>query len=392
MRKDVENILQNFPKFSARTRDAHTAPSHVCTRLPNACVTNMWARQKNEWWPAEVASVSEDGMLCVSFVGWDSRHNVWMDPPKADDADPQLVFEPPAARRRAPERLFDEVQAQGPRMAVESKPNPRRSSSLPEQPKSHAGPGTPGTGERSQLALKRQRTSALTGTVRVVEGAHVGATGDVLDAASGYYRVVLHGPGGNVGHFRSSQLVGGPPRPSPLAAPRSAKSGARGSRDAPSAPPPRPTVPAVAPAAAGAGCSRCRWSRAGCSRCNRRRQLLQAMEQTVMPADDPAATAAMPAGGGGGGTSHASASTAASTHVAATAPAAASHAGAASPISTEPAAATFHVSPGLPTTSAARRASASATAASNTTATPLATPLPTATLSTSIMDGTLSRM
>ena len=189
MRKDVENILQNFPKFSARTRDAHTAPSHVCTRLPNACVTNMWARQKNEWWPAEVASVSEDGMLCVSFVGWDSRHNVWMDPPKADDADPQLVFEPPAARRRAPERLFDEVQAQGPRMAVESKPNPRRSSSLPEQPKSHAGPGTPGTGERSQLALKRQRTSALTGTVRVVEGAHVGATGDVLDAASGYYRV-----------------------------------------------------------------------------------------------------------------------------------------------------------------------------------------------------------
>ena len=53
-------------------------------------------------------------MLCVSFLGWDSRHNVWMDPPKADE-DPQIVFEPPAARRRAPERLFDEVQAQGPR-------------------------------------------------------------------------------------------------------------------------------------------------------------------------------------------------------------------------------------------------------------------------------------
>ena len=45
----------------------------------------MWARQNNEWWPAEVASVSEDGMLCVSFLGWDSRHNVWMDPPKADE-------------------------------------------------------------------------------------------------------------------------------------------------------------------------------------------------------------------------------------------------------------------------------------------------------------------
>ena len=51
-------------------------------------------------------------MLCVSFLGWDSRHNVWMDPPKADEVDPQIVFEPPAARRRAPERLFDEVQAQ----------------------------------------------------------------------------------------------------------------------------------------------------------------------------------------------------------------------------------------------------------------------------------------
>ena len=134
-------------------------------------------------------------MLCVSFLGWDSRHNVWMDPPKADAVDPQIVFEPPAARRRAPERLFDEVQAQGPRMAVESKPNPR----------SCTGPGTPGTGERPQLALKRQRTSALSGAVRVVEGAHADAIGDVLDAASGYYRVALHG--GKVVHFRSFQLV-----------------------------------------------------------------------------------------------------------------------------------------------------------------------------------------
>ena len=136
-------------------------------------------------------------MLCVSFLGWDSRHNMWMDPPKADEAAPQIVFEPPAARRRAPERLFDEVQAQGPRMAVESTPNPR----------SCTGPGTPGTGERPHLALKRQRTSALSGAVRVVEGAHVGATGDVLDAASGYYRVALHGRGGQVFHFRSVQLV-----------------------------------------------------------------------------------------------------------------------------------------------------------------------------------------
>ena len=133
----------------------------------------MWARQNNEWWPAEVASVSEDGMLCVSFLGWDSRHNVWMDPPKADAVDPQIVFEPPAARRRAPERLFDEVQAQGPRMAVESKPNPR----------SCTGPGTPGTGERPQLALKRQRTSALAGAVRVVEGAHAGGADESEVAA-----------------------------------------------------------------------------------------------------------------------------------------------------------------------------------------------------------------
>ena len=113
---------------------------------------------------------------------------------RADDGDTK------GGRKRRSEEApgpDDEVQAQGPRMAVESKPNPR----------SCTGPGTPGTGERPQLALKRQRTSALSGAVRVVEGTHAGATGDVLDAASGYYRVALHGPGGKVVHFRSVQLV-----------------------------------------------------------------------------------------------------------------------------------------------------------------------------------------
>ena len=80
----------------------------------------MWARQNNEWWPAEVASVSEDGSLCVSFIGWDSRHNVWMASPDPSHEDPQLVFEPPtSSRRRAPDRLLDQMTAEGPHMAAE---------------------------------------------------------------------------------------------------------------------------------------------------------------------------------------------------------------------------------------------------------------------------------
>ena len=139
----------------------------------------MWARQKNEWWPAEVADVSEGGMLCVSFIGWDSRHNVWMEPPDANCDDPQIVFEAPSNRRRAPERLVDQVQASAGRkgrLAIEF-----------DQVASGRSP------PRERPAKRLRTLSICAGTsVRVIEGASAGTTGDVVEGKSGFYRVRLH--------------------------------------------------------------------------------------------------------------------------------------------------------------------------------------------------------
>ena len=232
----------------------------------------MWARQKNEWWPAEVLDVSEDGKLCVSFIGWGPRHNVWMDMPDDRCEDPDIVFQPPSKRRRAPERLFDEVSSSAKHMAVEGSDGAGESDD---------GHGTPGTTKRTCHPARR-RASQLSGVVRVLEGEFAGELGTVLEGKCGYYRVQLHGTE-QVLNLRSAQLdmaatmgTSSPRTPQP----REARGVASVGATSPDSPPPKSTSTALvvyAPAKAkeaeaGAegklGCSSCRWT--SCKRCRSR--------------------------------------------------------------------------------------------------------------------------
>ena len=156
--------------------------------------SHAWARAEGgEYWPAEVTSVSEDGRLHVSYIGWDARHDRWIEPPDPADEDPELLFKPP---RRRVVRRSDSTSADTP-----EEPSPVAFEA--------AGRRSPDTVERVQPQAKRQKlchSSELQNIeLRFIEGPHCGKLGRIIGGHCGYLKFKLRDTG-EVVFARSFQL------------------------------------------------------------------------------------------------------------------------------------------------------------------------------------------